>query len=320
MNTATDHQNKGQSPVCEQADDPIATDIKEAWQKFLADRDFAVIHSTVSKYSSIALPLEHKETEGWLHFTRAAACRITNGYSNREWIDIALLAAECGNVIAMDWLVTAYVNFDNSFASKEIIKQYAANVVLSPFSAAAFNLANNILWASSSSQHQGVFDEAMLEAANKITASPVKKSRWRIGDFELNPVCISKACLTEIRDSLIDGWKFNITNPASANRSYCRLINLDQGVRTSFNCFLSITADRGRLRVETQSEIGNTLLCNWSRQSTEPIALINNVVEWIDALPQDVWPLMHLALYPASRTTLVADSIVANILSQAKSC
>jgi hypothetical protein len=284
--------------VCQQTlSDEMLKALKQAWHQFLNDRDWAGLKSAIDPYSTIQTPLDNKESEGWLWFTRSAVSRIINGFGDNEWMGLASSAAECGNIIAMEWLASAYLfkSKSNSFDfSRDTLRKYVKTVFDSPLRPGASKLANNVLWASNMGEFNGVFDDETLSEAREIADSTGPQPGWLIGDFEMRPLCVSKNTLVQLRDYLIAAWTFNISTKAPIEKGYSAVLQL-----TNQDDHLVIYVDNGYLSIKKENELGSIILCHWQRRDIAPIHLINKIVDWIESRPSELWPMMHLALTPS---------------------
>lgn len=285
--------------VCQQTlSDEMLKALKQAWHQFLNDRDWAGLKSAIDPYSTIQTPLDNKESEGWLWFTRSAVSRIINGFGDNEWMGLASSAAECGNIIAMEWLASAHLykkSRENSFDfSRDTLRKYVNTVFDSPLRPGASKLANNVLWASVMPEFHGVFDDSTLSQAREIVDTASPQHGWLIGDFEMRPLCVSKNTLVQLRDYLIAAWTFNITTKTPIEKGHCSVLQL-----TNQDDHLVIYVDNGCLSIKKENELGSIILCHWPRKDIAPIHLISKIVDWIESSPSELWPMMHLALSPS---------------------
>lgn len=279
--------------------DDIAEVLKQAWRQFLDDRDWSGLKSAIDPYAAIQTPLANKETEGWLWFTRATVSRANKGFGDGEWVGLASSAADCGNIIAMEWLASAYLFKSNSYVSRDVIRECVKNVFNSPLRLGASKLANNVLWASNTEEFKGLFDDHTLIEANDIACKAGTQSAWFIGNFEIRPLSISKKNLLRLRDILIAAWTFNITSKAPIEKGYCSVLQL-----TNQDDYLVIYVDKGYMSIKKENELGSVILCNWSRTDIAPVHLISKIVDWIELCPSELWPMMHLALAPSIEMNL----------------
>lgn len=267
--------------------------LKDGWRQFLIDRDWDAIKSMTIRFESIQQPLDIGETDGWLWFTRAAYSRFSKGFPDDEWVTLAHKAADCGSIIAAEWLANACLFKGKSAVSADIFRESVNAVFCSPLRLGARKLAENVIWSNTTKGFEGFFDQDSVNEAYEIFDKGYPLPLWKIGGFEVNPLMISKTTLISLRDIVIAAWTFNISNKTPVEIGYCSILRLNQ------DDHLVIFVYDGHLTIKKENDAGSIPLCRWARMDTEPVRFIAMIVDWIDASPAEVWPMMDLALAPS---------------------